>query len=195
MKTLACLFFLGICSASSAACGGATTGGGSASTVNGQAAGEPVASTDTVGIVETQTLPSPNGAPTTLTTAGVAILNIPNTCAILQRHGEPANVRVLSFSVSAPGASVPVGTYPIGPNNGTTLLASAEFATTDAKCNNVATETAKSGTVTMTTISNTVIQGSFDFTMSNGDHLSGTFDAPVCTYSSTTTSAPPACGS
>jgi hypothetical protein len=202
MRTLPSLFvFLGICGASAVGCGGATTGNGNGSppaTVKGSVGGQPVPNTDTVGVVSTQSFPGPNGTLQTQTFAEVGVLNIPNTCAILQRHGEPASTKIFAVGVIATGTSVAAGTYTIQPSTSSTLpRAMAEYSVTDANCNNTTTENAMSGTVTLTAAmssSSSAVQGSFDVTMTNGDHLTGTFDAPVCHYDSTSTSNP-TCGS
>jgi hypothetical protein len=199
------LLFLGISSVCAVGCGGATTsgpggGGGPPATVNGQVGGQPVPNTDTVGIVTSQNIPGPNGMLSPAIIAEVAVLNIPNTCAILQRHGEPASTKLFAVGVFAPGSSIAAGTYKI--ETSTSALpsqthAQAQYATTDAKCVSGPTVEATSGTVTITstaTTSSSTLQGSFDVTMSTGDHLTGTFDAPVCHFDSTTTTTP-ACGS
>jgi hypothetical protein len=191
MRNLSCLFFLGIVALALSACGGATSGGAS-STVTGQAGGQPVPTTDTVGIIQTVTVPTPSGT-VTENSVEVAILNIPNTCAILQRHGEPANIRALALGVAAQGGSVQTGTYTIGTTS--TVHVNASFVTTDAACTNQISENGTSGTVTFTSISASAIQGSFDVRMNTGDHLTGTFDAPVCNYTASTTNTPPTCGS
>jgi hypothetical protein len=200
MRALPSLFiFLGISGVCAVGCGGATTSGGNPpAIVNGQVGGQPVPNSDTVGVVTSQMFPGPNGTLVNQTIAEVAVLNIPNTCAILQRHGEPASTKIFAVGVAAEGSSVAAGTYTIVPSTSTVATrAMAEYATTDAKCNNTANEQATSGTVTITTtatMTSTTLQGSFDVTLSTGDHLSGTFDAPICHYDSTSTTNP-TCGS
>jgi hypothetical protein len=174
------------------ACGGATTSGSQKVSVTGQVAGEPVTTTDTVAIVE-------SGAAFGLANGQaveIAITNVPNTCAVLQRHGDPANATSLSFGVTSLTGPVAAGTYPVVPGASGSSAASAEggYATTDAQCNDKTSIAAASGSVTFSTISSSVVEGTFDIVLAGGDHVSGSFNAPVCVFSPVT-STQPVCGS
>lgn len=192
MRTLTCALF-GILALGAAGCGGTSSGGGPASTVTGQAGGQAVPTTDTVAVNVTQTLSTSTGS-VTETSLEVAILNVANTCGILQRHGLPASTTALSFGVTTRAASIPAGTYSIGQTGAFQTVAA--FGTTDASCQTKTNETATSGTVILTSVSATTVAGSFDVKMDNGDHLTGTFDAPVCNFTPLPPNSPqPVCGS
>jgi hypothetical protein len=50
----------------------------------------------------------------------------------------------------------------------------------DVNCNATSAHPGQAGTITFSTITSATLQGSFDITLDNGDKLSGTFSAPVC---------------
>jgi hypothetical protein len=174
-----------------AACSGSTStlgGGGGSAAVNGKAGGTAVDAVEAVGLVGTQ---MENG--TTASYAGVAITNIAGTCALLQRHGNPKNAQALTMEVVGTGTSIAPGTYAVGGQ--TTPFASAAFDAQDATCTSTTNEQATSGSVVLTAVSSASIDGSFDLTFPGGDHLTGSFTAPVCKYDLTSTSGTSACGS
>ncbi|HEY2514297.1 MAG TPA: hypothetical protein VGI39_25695 [Polyangiaceae bacterium] len=175
------LFLSAVCALGIVACGGATTSaGGGSSTVSGTVAGgQNVATTDAIGVVTTQTQ-TVGSTTITIAGAGVAITNKANVCQIVQSQKTPNSTAVLSLSVSKPGNSVPLGTYAIGTDAQSNTYVGAEYGVSDASCKTVTDESATEGTITFTTITSTTVQGTFDVTMDNGDHLTGSFDAPVC---------------
>jgi hypothetical protein len=175
------------------ACGGATTsgpGGAQKVSVTGTVGGQPLATTDTIAILA-------SGAAFGLANrqgVEIAITNVPNTCAVLQRHGDPANATSFSFGVTSTTGLVAEGTYPVTPG-ATGSGASGGYSTTDAQCNDKLSINAASGSVTFTTISGSVVEGTFDIVLTDGDHLSGSFNAPVCAFTPSTSTIQPVCGS
>jgi hypothetical protein len=107
--------------------------------------------------------------------AGAYLASFSNICALLQQPSHPAyaNAWGLYVGVEQP-APIGPGRYDLPPGT------SAHFAALDAKCVTAGTEQAKTGTITFETVSATELSGSFDVTLSGGDHLTGTFSAPVC---------------
>jgi hypothetical protein len=189
MRVSSILF--GVCLLAIPACGGSSSGG--SSSVSGTAGGKSVPTTDTVGVVGTQTQ-TVGTQSITIAYAAVSITNVANTCSAIEGHHNPANTSSLSFVVaSSAGTSIAAGTYAIGAT--TTTQVSANYGTTNAACAANIAERATSGTIKLTTVSSTTVQGTFDVTMDNGDHLSGSFTGPVCNVPLTNTGPATACGS
>jgi hypothetical protein len=161
------------CASALAACGGSTgssgTAGGSA-TISGTVGGQGVPTTEAIGIAGTEAQGSAQ-----VQLAGVVITNFAGACDLLQSptHRQ-ANATDLMLMVGAVAPSVPAGTYPIG------SLAIAQYGADSATCTSTTSERAQSGSIVLTSVTSTEIQGTFDVTMTNGDHLTGSFDAPVC---------------
>jgi hypothetical protein len=177
-----------------AACGGSSGNGGSggSASVQGQIGGGSVPTTDTIGVVGTQT--TGGTTPAAVAYAGVVITNVANSCALSQGHHNPPSTTSLVLSVAVEGAAVPPGTYAVGASGKTAV--DAQFVRTTATCTSESASVAASGSVTLTTVSSTTLQGSFDITMGSGEHLSGTFTGPVCAVDLATKNSPaPACGS
>jgi hypothetical protein len=161
-----------------AACGSSTSGnvGKAAATANGTTAGRPFMAEDAAGVVGTW-----------MTQDGlveeVDVLIAAGFNGICGRLQQPQNVGQASDAILAlatfaasPSGSVTPGTYPVT----ATGLTGALYGPSLAYCQSAASETAQSGTVTFTAIDGATISGSFDLTFQNGDHLTGTFSAPVC---------------
>jgi hypothetical protein len=180
------------CAAALVACGGSTStlGSGSqgSSSVSGTAGGQPVTTVDEVGLSGTEVQ---NGI--TVAYAGAAITNVPGTCAVLERHGDPPSATVLLVAVGVEGSTVPPGTYVVGAQS--TQTAQATYFSQDAACKQTLNLNATSGTVTLTAASGAFVEGSFDLHFANGDHLSGTFSAPMCDVNPFTNNTGGACGS
>jgi hypothetical protein len=161
------------------ACGGSTSVSPPASaTVTGTVDGQPVAAVDVISFVGPQPI-SPNAS---LALAVVSIGSTAGFCHTFQTHDEVPSSANLSFVVSASGTTVPPGTYPMraspsfpGPGTG-----DGSYTTTDAHCGTATVHGISEGSVTLTEVSSTTVQGTFDFTMDSGDHLTGAFVAPVC---------------
>jgi hypothetical protein len=190
---------LGICSLGvMSACGGSTSdSGGGSTTVKGQAGGQAVPATDTFAIVGGVSGTTTTGATYTQANVSILITNIANSCGLVQRHGDAPNTTTLGLLVQVVGSSVPTGTYPITAPAGVDAPgATSYFRTTDADCSWKTNEIAASGSITLTAVSSTGdVWGTFDVTMSNGDHLTGSFDAPVCAASLVGDGGAPVCGS
>jgi hypothetical protein len=107
----------------------------------------------------------------------VVISSIAGTCAIAVRHDNPPSRTTVAFEVVQPGSAVGPGTYEVG---STEHGVEASLEMTDASCNIIGGGQSTTGTVTITTSTADRIEGSFDLTFDSGDHLTGTFAAPVC---------------
>jgi len=148
-----------------------------------------VPTTEAVGIAGTETQGSAE-----VQLAGVVITNFAGTCDLLQSptHRQ-ANATDLMLMVGAVAPSVPAGTYPIG------SMAIAQYGADSATCTSTTSESARAGSIVLTNVTSTEIQGTFDVTMANGDHLTGSFDAPICNVNfaglSTTNASQLPCGS
>jgi hypothetical protein len=118
-----------------------------------------------------------NGS-TTESAVGAAITNVAGACGVLQMHGVLPDTSTLVVEVAADSASVAPGTYMVVSQG---FGASASYALTDQNCLPALTENATSGTVTISSVGSSV-NGSFDL-MFDSDHLTGTFSAPICSFS------------
>jgi hypothetical protein len=164
---------LGCVAVAVAACSGSSNsnGGGSGSaSVSGTIGGQSVPTTNVVAVVGSETT---NGA--TVQLDSIVITSVSDACSFLQNptHRLPsAATLVLAAGAIAP--SVPTGTFNIG------TYGYATYDADSATCVLTTSETATSGSVVLTSVSSGLIDGTFDVTMPNGDHLTGSFDAPVC---------------
>lgn len=159
--------------------GGGGTAGGSATfagSIGGQSLVPHDATAATLAV-------SPNGVPGHA--AVVALTSAAGMCPLLSSGKEPRNTQYLvltafrlqpDFSAAPPAQP---GTYPVGAL--TIENAIAVFATTDVNCQLVpaAGAVANSGSITFTSVGNRY-SGSYDLTFGFGDHVTGTFDAPLC---------------
>jgi hypothetical protein len=101
-----------------------------------------------------------------------------------------ANSQSLSLWIPGPSGTRPLepATYHVMPGNWSPTLAGplAHFYADDTQCRQIVSNSDVTGTVTLTAIDASHVAGSFDLTFSpNGDHLTGTFSAPVCADVST----------
>jgi hypothetical protein len=159
--------------AAGAACGGSTSGNGTSNGVQGTVNGTPVSVTDSMAITGPQTV-----AGVTAQLVGAFLTNVNGVCGVLQRKGNPPNVDMIALSVSTAGASIPPGKYPIGYSNG--FAGEVAYTADNSMCKTTTNETATTGSITITQVTSTIVEGSFDATFMNGDHLSGNFSAPLC---------------
>jgi hypothetical protein len=159
------------------ACGGKTSGtaGGATVSIEGSIDGETVAATDAVGLYS---VASEYGD--TRVATGVLVSNLSGVCAVLQHHLDPAGASSLVVSVVATGNTIATGTYPVSATADPS--ASVFYGVQDADCGQSTSVQASGGTVTLATIDSTTIAGSFDVRFASGDHLTGTFSAPVCDF-------------
>jgi hypothetical protein len=181
-----------------AACGNGTATESAFATVHGTITGHIVPTTDAISSVATTSF-SQNGTTETSTTALIFITNESDTCGVVSGRHNPPNATTLNLIVSANGGSIQPGKYLVGggytPVQSAYWQTSASFAIEDASCNATTTAQATEGWITVTTISSSVIEGSFDITMSYADHLTGTFQAPICPGFSIVGGTPVKCGS
>lgn len=63
---------------------------------------------------------------------------------------------------------------------GSNGIVSAEASKLDTACGDILKRGASGGTITLTKIAGSDIEGSFDLTFDGGDHLTGSFQAPLC---------------
>jgi hypothetical protein len=168
------------------ACSSSSSGGGGSgsASVTGTIQGATVPSNDAVGL---SSVASNNGV--TEAAVGVIVTSVNNACGVLQDHGNPANATALVVEVAAMGSSVATGTYNIVSSG---FGATASYAAQDQNCNTTLNETASSGTVTISSNSGSSVSGTFDLTF-DGDHLTGSFTAPICSYSTSTDGGTAAC--
>ncbi len=154
------------CSGSSSSTGGVS---GSAS-VSGTIGGQSVPTTNVVAVVGSETT---NGA--TVQLDSIVLTSVSDACSFLQNptHRLPST-STLILAAGAIAPSVPTGTFNIG------TYGYASYYADSATCVLTTSETANSGSVVLTSVSSDSIDGTFDVTMPNGDHLSGNFAAPVC---------------
>jgi hypothetical protein len=167
-----------------AACSSSSGGGSGTASVSGTIQGAAVPATDSVGLSSVSTQNGVSEA-----AVGAIITNIANACGVLQDHGNPPGATALVVAVSASGGSVATGTYGIVSQG---FGATASYATQDMNCNPSLNETATGGSVTLTSVSGSSVSGTFDLTFS-GDHLTGSFSAPICNYSTSADAGASAC--
>ena len=185
-----------------AACGGPGS-------INGTVQGQPVAPVqDAIAITSL-------GGSGTSSVAGIFIASVPSLCTRLNANsGSPKNaqgVLLLLGTVSGQSVAPPsaTGDYLIVDQTSTTPpsgnVAFGGFFATDASCKSTSSPLgsgtngssnptlAVSGKVTLTKsdLSTTGrMTGSFDITLKDGDHLTGSFDAPICQQTSDGGSGP-----
>ncbi|MGZ6124713.1 MAG: hypothetical protein ACXWLR_07120 [Myxococcales bacterium] len=159
-------------------CGGAGGPASGSATFSGSIAGQPFAPHDaTAGALSF----SANGVPGHA--AVIGITSATGFCPLLAASKEPKSTQYLvltAFRVQPDYSAVPPpspGTYTLG--NQAIENAVAIFAATDATCQLVAASEAVSGAITFTSVGSRYA-GSYDLTFGSGDHVTGTFDAPVC---------------
>jgi hypothetical protein len=83
------------------------------------------------------------------------------------------------------------GTYII---NSSGLQGSGQYLVFDAACLITKQVDAIGGTVTLTTVTATQVEGAFNVMFPGGDHLAGSFSLPVCTVPPSVSSTPTNCG-
>jgi hypothetical protein len=154
-----------------AACSSSSGGGTGTASVTGTIQGAAVPASDTVGLSSVAS----GGSEAAV---GAIITNIAGACGVLQSHGNPPSATALIVAVTAMGGSVATGTYGVVSQG---FGASASYATEDTSCNTSFSENASSGSVTLTTVSASTVAGTFDLTFGS-DHLTGSFSAPICSY-------------
>jgi hypothetical protein len=152
------------------ACGGSVapdTGSPPASaTVSGTIAGTPIQASNAVTIDEVTTTRG-----MTVTSRAISVTSNANACSC----APPSHLQSIVLVVGTLGTTIATGTY---------ALPSAEawYYTQDPSmkpcCSTLVH--ASSGSITLTQVTPTVTVGSFDLLFPAGDHLTGTFTAPLC---------------
>jgi hypothetical protein len=123
--------------------------------------------------------------------AAISLVSFSGACADLGANSLPPNLKEFGFTLgdfngTAVNAPAAAGTYTIVPVNSTTApppkFATASATVTDSTCAAIAGDTSggTSGTVTLTSVSGDVFDGSFDITMDSGDHVTGSFSPEGC---------------
>jgi hypothetical protein len=126
----------------------------------------------------------------------VTLSNIPGACSVAQGYGEPANTITLTLFVSSP-TPVVAGSYEVStaPPGGMATSSYVQYETTDERCSVTSRHPARAGSVVLTTVSSTAIEGTFNVTMDTGDQPSGPFVVPVCLVSPSADAGVTVCGS
>jgi hypothetical protein len=181
-------------------CGGATSAESAPGSVTGTVGGNAITTTSVIGVNQTGT----GGF-----AVAVVFVNVADACSVVQSNHRPGNLAELELNVQAAGEPT-TGTYTITPGGGVPVgpideeggapttsgsnspFVTAAFEQTNASCTTTESDNASSGSVTLTTVSPSEVAGRFDVMFPSGDHLTGTFDAPVCTVPSGPTT--PTCG-
>ncbi len=159
-----------------AACSSSSGGGGpGTASVTGTIQGMAIPATGAVGLSSVVM----NGSMTE-SAAGAIITNVASACSVLQNHGNPSDASTLVVAVAVDSGSVAPGKYDIVSQG---FGATASYALSQS-CVTQLNETATSGTVTISSVGSSV-SGSFDL-MFGSDHVTGTFSAPVCSYTPVT---------
>jgi hypothetical protein len=151
-------------------------GSGSAS-VSGSIKGITIPTNNAVGVNGTTTVNGP-----TQPVAGAHLANVGNICTTLQMNQVPASSDVLDVSVvgATGAAAVAPGTYKLNAPGG--IGGAVLFTVQDQNCVPTLQTVATVGSVTLTTVSSSTIAGTFDATFPTGDHVTGSFSAPVCAF-------------
>jgi hypothetical protein len=91
---------------------------------------------------------------------------------------------VTDFNSSTSQTSAPngAGTYNLSSSTGQVpaKLAIVLYLQTDGTCQTSLSATGRSGTVTLTSVSNGSYSGTFDITFDSGDHVTGSFNVSNC---------------
>jgi hypothetical protein len=124
-----------------------------------------------------------------LHTGAVFLTSSSGTCADImsnQAHQNEKGVLIVMWDVVGTTTNAPTagGTYSIYQGSGTSPPKAATFnaQATDATCKEIATDSAKgaTGTVTLTGVSGMRYTGHFDVSLDSGDHVTGSFDPTEC---------------
>ncbi len=107
----------------------------------------------------------------------LGIANQPLTCGT----GNLPNSSFLGISITTQGTlPVGLGSYSIETNLTSSLDNVAALIVTDSTCTEASPAGVVGGTVMITTVTDSVIAGSFTLAFDSGEALHGTFAAPVC---------------
>jgi hypothetical protein len=180
-----------VSAAALASCAAGTTTGSSDGTVNGSLVG-PNNSTVTINVVEGNSITYSGtqcGGGDAESAVVVTLSDRGGTCSGLENNGNVSSSTVLVLSIAgspaSSGGSAPsigANNYPVGnaltDSNGNIFAAVGTVFLFDATCG-MKSQTATSGSITVSSVSGGVASGSFSLTFATGT-LTGTFDAPAC---------------
>ena len=175
--------------------------------VKGTLGGQPVVVTDTFSAVLSYTV---HGFAEVHSSLDIDFVDYANACSLELAGGEKGSSSQLLIqfdltNVNHPETPPPiaVGAYPYDVNNvnnttpdadGNVLQLMAIYDVSDATCHLPnGTDFAQQGTITIGSITSQAVTGAFDLTFMNDDHLTGTFDSPLCPVSATTDGGEPTC--
>ena len=130
-------------------------------------------------------------------TAEVVLTSTPDACTDVRNHVARANSRVVLILVSdtdSADATLATGAYMTSYMLPAPARSSAfESNVTDAQCNvsyDPPPDGTGDGTVTLSSASATTVAGSFDVTLENGEHVTGTFHPTSCPELGTSSGTP-----
>jgi hypothetical protein len=103
--------------------------------------------------------------------------SFPQICNLAQTGDEKANDTFVSIMVAS-ATPITAGTYPVGQPNAQNQIVLAFVSRNDAACTET-DESADSGAVTISSVSNGTVRGSIDVSISGG-RITGTFSAAPC---------------
>src|SRR5207237_493554 len=124
-----------------------------------------------------------------LHTGGILLTSTGGTCADVnanQAHQNEKGVFIDVWDVVGTTTNAPTvpGTYSIYQGTGTSPPKAASFSAIvfDATCKAITNDGAKAttGTVTLTAVSGTRYNGTFDVALDSGDHVTGSFEPEEC---------------
>jgi hypothetical protein len=162
------------------ACGGGSSSTSGSASISGTIRGQSMSAKDATAANLSFNATGRGGS-----AAVIGITSAAGICPQLTSGKEPKSTQYLvlsAFRLQPDGSAAPppsAGVYPVGAL--TIENAVAVFAATDAACHDtVASDSvATSGNVTFTSVGSRYA-GTFDLTFGFGDHVTGTFDAPMC---------------
>jgi hypothetical protein len=152
-------------------------------TVSGMLGGAPFGASDAVSNTTTA-----NGFDFPGMSTDVTLTTFAHECALQSSQTGTPNGRVLLLILGIPdgaGGSAPAtstGAYTIfsGTPAASSQLAEAYFEADDATCRKASSAMATGGVVTLDSATSPV-SGTFDLTFDTGEHVTGSFAAPLCT--------------
>lgn len=109
--------------------------------------------------------------------------SFPQLCSLAQTGDEKANDTFVNVLIAS-ATPITAGTYNLGQPNAQSQIVLAFVSRNDATCTET-DESGDSGTVTISSISNGVVNGSLDVSISGG-RITGTFSAAPCTVAGIT---------
>jgi len=181
----ALLFALGL-----AACGGGAVGSASAQGTVGGSAYDAVSFSEATAVVVHSAACVSNSGTQDISAVEILLSSRPGLCASESSGVQPASNTLLVLdieeSASATSAAIPIGTYAVGSGassgtdvNGNAYSASATAEILDATCASSSGGNSRGGTITLTSIANGEVAGSFQIDFDDGA-LTGTFSTAAC---------------